>query len=1420
MRFKRGVQLILTIISLLVTFSGKSQHLGTFSDYLFNSITKEHGLSQSSVLCLVQDNYGFIWMGTKYGLNKYDGYRFVSYQYNPSDSNSLQSNEIIYLKIDYHGDILIGNRGGGLNKYCYNQNKFVRIKGIPKSYSVNDLCIDNDSTLWVGTTQGLYKGKATDFKNQYNFKNLSANAIFKNPRGEITPSNKSIIAVFCIYKESANTFLLGTEDGILRFNTSTMVFQELGLNFTEVAKVVSIFKDKKGKLYIGSSEGLAIIDSSNQSQGRPNIAFYNVVQPKNHQLKVNWINQLILDKNQNLWGGTRGGGLFRIDSTGNIINYLSNNNNKGYISDNVINSLLIDKTGVLWIGTESRGCNTLDLNRKKFKHIQIESNSSNNYQNHQITAIAGNQKDLLWIGTAFNGITQIAKTENQEFTLTRFQNIKIVNNMPTNEIISLMFDHKQNLWLGMAINSIAKMDKLGNISSIPTAGFVFTIFQDRNQNIWYGTWGNGLGKVNSENNTITIFNSFSNNYHALSNDIVLALADDNDQNLWIGTKGGGINIAPIAVLTQGQSNFVNYTVIENDSASLSNNDINCILQDVQGTFWIGTSNGLNKVIFPECRNRNEALYQGKLQFKSYFEKDGLPNNVICGMLEDDSGNLWISTMNGLSKMDKNTGLFTNYFANDGLQANEFHTNGYYKSSNGMLFFGGVNGITAFNPNEIKPNPYLPEVVITSLKIFDADVKPNQKILNQIVLNQNITSAKSITLNHKHKEFSFEFSAMHFANTHNVKYMYRLLGFNDEWRLAENNEHTATYTNIFEGDYTFQVIATNNDGMWSNHIAQIQIKVKPPFWRTPVFYIFYFITILILLFFFRKYSLIAVTEKSKLKIEAFERNKMVEITESKMRFFTNISHEIRTPLTLIFSPLEKVIQQGRIDEESKKSLMLVKKNVSRLLTITNQLLRLRKIDIGILEPQFEKVQTIPYIKDILEYFEHQARRKTIQMSFSSGNVHANESIWIDKEMITTALYNLLSNAFKYSRSNGKIHVGISVNNDISGETPQEIKTTKGIDNWLLIAVKDNGIGISPKEINHIFMRFYQSSNSSKTEYGGSGIGLSIVKEYVGLHKGTVTVESMEGKGTTMKIYLPLGKTHINENQIKDPSVIRPPKAIFETMALLAESADLEPNAKTLRFEAETLVIVDDDADMVSFLKNHLSEKYHVFTALNGKDAWQIIQRESPQLVISDIMMPEMDGTELCDLVKQNIETSHIPVILLTAKAGDDNIIEGYEKGADRYISKPFSLTILEAQIAQLLATRKHLIDLYSKKILLKPRDITITSTDEKFLTKLMNIIEENLSDSEFDVAGMVDKMNMSHSAVLKKIKVLTNTSLVDFVRRHRLNKAAMIFQQDKLPINEVAYMMGFSDPKYFSKCFSKQFGMTPSEYISDFIEKKN
>lgn len=1387
---------------------------GTISDYRIGKLTTEAGLSQSSVQSIYQDRLGYVWLGTKDGLDRFDGYDFVAFKSNPLDAGTLSTNDVVCVRGDADNNLYIGTRCGGLNKYLMPENRIVRMDDvIPSTATVEFVFFDQDSNMLIGTEFGLYIGEPCDTcAYGYSFTNVSQKSVYRAGDGSILARTKNFINTVSVCQLSRNVYFIGTGSGMFLYDSSESAFQLLDLGYLSLARVNSIARRGESDFFIATSSGMCCYQF-NDNKLTPK-QLYSTFQPVDYRLESNWISVLTVDSANTVWGGGRGSGLFSIGDDMKIVSYASDPLDANTLNDKTVNSLMIDACGVLWIGTESKGCGLLDLNRKPIFRFDNIVGYKANFNNDVVTAIAGNGKGTLYIGTAHNGLHCIKQNGTDSYSIEPMS-IGSYANVQSKEILSLYFDSHQNLWISSLYNWVTKVDSKGRYTVFPMPAFAFSIFEDSFANIWVGTWGGGFSKVDAQTGqTFTFSTQTQTDYQTIGSDRVLSFGEDTYGNLWIGTKGGGVSVSPINLLTYGMSNFVTYKFNSESSNSLSNNDVNCIFCDSRGTMWIGTGNGLNRFVLPEGENPTEAIMQNKGHFVCYTSADGLPNSNISSIVEDDNGFLWVGTVNGLARIDTRNFAIASFGKNDGLQSNEFFSRSCYKNVDGTLYFGGVDGVSFFNPYNINSKVYNFQTCITGLKISNDLVKPGQEFGGKVVLERNISTTKSLTLWPSHKDFSIEFSGMNYANVENVRYAYRLKGYNDEWRITGRLEHSATYTNIREGRYVFQVRPISNNGTWSDSVAELKITVKPVIWRSPWFFAVYFLFVLVVLFFFHKYSIIDVKVKNKLELEAYEKQKAVELTEAKMRFFTNISHEIRTPLSLIYGPLDNVLQTQQLTTAVRDDLNLVRKNVSRLLGLTDKLLQVKKIDMGAIEPQFECVHFIPYLKDILEYFNQQFRNKDIDISVQFDIDGTNDEVWIDKEMLTTAIYNLISNAFKYTPEKGSITIVTFITDSrFNGQSVKKIATDT---QYLNIEIGDTGIGIPEKDINNVFDRFYQASNQAETGQAGSGIGLSIVKDYVEMHSGAVHVESKQGQGTVFTIQLPLGTAHTQGRTLKnDASVIdsqlaepMPQSASFDTV-----SQDAQDEQRPL------LLIVEDDVEMLSFLERSFAKTYRVITATDGKKAWALVQSSLPDMLISDIMMPELDGRELCSLVKSTIETSHIPVILLSARATEEAIIEGYEQGADRYVSKPFALNVLEAQVSQLLSTRRQLIDLYSQKILLKPRDITITSMDEKFLSKIIDIIEDNISDTDFDVSTIVDKMNMSHSSVLKKIKALTGVSLVEFVRRHRLNKASMILSQDKMPITEVAYMVGFSDPKYFSKCFSKQFGKTPTDFVNDAMQHK-
>ncbi|MDA3930440.1 MAG: ATP-binding protein [Prolixibacteraceae bacterium] len=1386
----------------------------TFSNLRFNTYSTHKGLSQSSVLSITQDAQGFIWLGTKDGLNRMDGYNFTTYKNELNNPNSISNNEIIFLSGDSLGNLFVGTRGGGLNLFIKEENKFIRydnLKTPDGTVSFVEQC--DDGSIWVGTTQGLFKGIPNSSKKfSYTFTNISKKSVYLDPKGSILPFDREMYSAITIKQIQNQTYLIGTFKGLFIFRSKDLSFTQVNIESLIQAKVNALEWDHNNYLWVATSEGLAKLTI--EGEEITSKYFFNNSNPKWKKLNANWIERLKCDSNGNMWVATRGSGLITFNNDGAFTVYNNDETMSNKLGDNIINSMLIDRSGVLWLGTESRGVVTLDLFRKKFNHLENNSNAGRNLTSNLITAITG-KDNIVWVGAAYNGLNYLEFLPDNTIITDHIPEIPNSDGRSSSEIISLLLDKKDILWIGTASNSLVAYRKDLGFKQYYTGGYPFALHQDREQSIWVGTWGKGLGIIDTKKDTINLYANQPNDSRTLSGNVILSIFDDNRGNLWVGTKGRGLNIIPLELIKQGYNNFISF---EHDSdKSILHNDVYCIFQDSEDVIWIGTGGGLNRLDLYSDPLALKELQKGRAKFESYTEADGLAANLIYGIEEDRDGNLWISTTKGLSMFNKNTNTFKNYNSNDGLQSNEFHSNAFYSSPDNKLFFGGVNGLSFFSPSEITSNTKPSNTVISTLKVSNTIVMPKQKVNGKVILEKDISLAEKITLSSKHKEFSLGFSAMHFANLEGVHYAYRLLGFNDEWRYLNANEHTVTYTNLWEGDYIFQVKASNNDGIWNEKPNELIIEVNPPSWRHPWAYAIYLAIAVIGLLLFRRYTLIGVSDKNRLLIEHIERSNLIENTEAKMRFFTNISHEIRTPLTLISNPLEDVISKGNIDEKSKNSLQLVSKNVNRLLKLTNQLLQLRKIDKGGIEPQYSEVNVVKFLKEITGFFLQKALNKEITLRFNS-ELNEDEKFWVDSELLTTAIYNVISNAYKFTPSKGQITIRIFKHVPETSKIERwKKKESKENKQWYCIEVSDTGPGIPSDEIQTIFHRFYQSKHKPKKELAGSGIGLSIVKEYIDLLKGKIETHSKIGEGSTFTFYLPVGDEHVKESQIA-AQTIHPETALNN----LTEDFEHQSNSNINEGKSKdlpSLLVVEDDKDLSDYLARNLSENYNVSVAYDGQKGCEKALEILPKLIISDVMMPNTDGIELCQNLKQNDKTRHIPIILLTAKAADEAKIEGYKSGADLYVSKPFKIDVLKSQIEQLLSTRKLLVDIFSKQILLQPRDIQISSNDEKFLTKMNEVIDEHLSEADFDVTAMVEKMNLSHSTVLKKVKSLTKMSLVEFVKTHRLKRAAQILEKEHFQIAEVAYMVGFSDPKYFSKCFSKEFGKTPTEYVQAIKNKR-
>lgn len=1358
------------------------------------------GLSQSSVLSLAQDSLGFLWVGTKDGLNRFDGYEFKSYKYDPKNENSLSNNEISSLEVEGTRYLWIGTRGGGLNRFDYTTSVFTRFSNLSYDDIIRDIHLDSKDNLWVGLSEGLILFKKDSDGERRQPVNQSTNAVYRSENNEPFIPTKINLSIVSLCELRPGKLIAGAEEGLFEYDIERNEFKSLSPATFFNTVFTSLLKDGKGNIWAGSYDGLFKLAPRIKDAGYDVVEF-SISSPEFKRLPVNWVENITLDHYGNIWVGTRGGGLTRVinDKVESVSKFSSYE--AGVLPDIIVNSLLIDRTGVLWIGTESKGLVYKDLYTKQFYSILPASLNHTGLSDNLVTAITGS-KSKLWVGTAGSGIDIFKINGAHIEKIGNIPRVVLSSNLWKSEIISLLYDEAEDaLWIGSSTNSLVRYTEKNGFEDYVVNGFVFSLLEDRIGNIWFGTWGQGLGFINKKSRVIKQFNQrFGNNTLGLSSDKILSIFIDSNDYIWVGTKGGGVCVAPIDEIIYGTGGFYVLKHIPGDYNSLSYNDVYGIVEDKKGVIWLATGSGLNKLEIPEGMKMKQALIHNKVAFSHITEQDGLTGGLVYAIQEDDRGSFWLGTNKGITRFSPEHNSFSSYGPNDGLASESFHVNASYKLKiDGLMLFGGVDGITYFYPDSIMHNPFPALVRITGLRVHNKLIVEGEKINGRVILEKNISQSNSIELAFRDNEITLEFAALHYSSPDKNRYKFRLVGFNNEWQETESNNRRATYTNLRPGNYIFEVTATNNDGIPSEAITQLNLKINPPLWRTSWAYGIYLLSFVFMLWVFRRYSLIGVEKKSKLVIESIKHKKEAEIVEAKMRFFTNVSHEIRTPLTLINAPLQQLLHRQH-NPETHAALLMIHRNVKRLLNQVNQLLDFRRMEKGFAEVHLSSFSLEALIHEILPSFEALGKQKSIEMNLilkGAGFINA------DRNLMATVIYNLISNSLKFTPENGKLTLEIEDSSDVNNNGER-----LAVGDWVWFRVSDTGPGIPEEEMHNVFQRFYQLNKNENEHLAGSGIGLSIVKEFVEKNGGTVVVYNLPEKGCCFEVKLPVGLEVKESNDEFSSAVNLNP--VSENVSELDENhVSIAKGQKRAK-----VFIVEDDVELAAYLKTFFDESYETHYAHDGMKAWEMIAELNPDVMVCDVMLPGLNGMELCRLIKKSESTSHIPVIMLTAKTEDESVVEGLTCGADSYLIKPFNVNVLAAQVASVIKSREIFRMRFSKQFLLEPTETAITPMDEKFLKKLIEIIELNIPDTTFDVPQLIEGMNMSHSIILKKVKALTGLSLVEFIRSMRIKKAAQIFRQDKLLVAEVGYMVGFSDPKYFSKCFTREMGKKPTEYIQE------
>lgn len=1364
-------------------------------DLDFEHLDTSHGLSQSWVNSIAQDQLGFLWICTQDGVNRYDGYRFEIIDKMESGGVRQPSTGAFYCFFQSpDGEILLGT-AEGVYAYDKKANVISRRQDLPNG-DIYEIAGDRGG-LWIGSYDLHFYDSATAKIKSY----------YANPSVKGALSGHSINAIF---RDSRRNLWVGTGSGLNIYNRTNdsflRYFSDDDPNSLSDNDIRSIEEDKFGRLWIGTQNGLNLVTGP---VGRCTFRRFLHNSADANSLARGTVLSLNADDDW-LWVGTENGGLDLLD-----INHLQEGvrfhhhrydirQPKG-ISNNSIHCIFKDVQDNVWIGTFAAGLNKYSPQGRKFKHYYKAHDKSNSLINNQVNAFL-EVGSKVWIGTE-GGLSVMDKSTGS------FEH----------------FTHDPN-----------DPGSLG-------ADAVWCIYQDHGGTIWVGTWGGGLNKLNRRTGKFTRYVNDPNDHQSLSNNNVFAIYEDGEQMLWIGTMGGGLNkmieprgrfrrfgsvdnglatnfveqivqtqrgelllanVRGVYSLNRDNQSFEPFMASDSTLGTLGNENVFAISEDQWGRLFIGSGSGMYWRLPDE-----DQLYKLTI-------KDGLPYNVVKSIAVDQEMNIWLGTNRGLSKVTldstgKGVEAIKTFTAEDGLQSNEFNRRSSLYSSDGTMFFGGVNGFNAFVPDQIESNTYLPRTVFTDFYVFNEKVE----IGTSDFLHEHISLAEEIVLPYSIRVFGLGFVGLNYVSPEKNQYAYILEGFDDQWSYV-GNRREVTYTNLSPGDYTLKVKSSNNDGVWGEPTATVDIKILPPFWRSYYAYALYILLVILLLYLFRRYSVIDIERKRDLQIAALEKEKEAEINKSKLAFFTNISHEIRTPLTLIDGPVQNLINHGGLQERNRQQLELVNRNVKRLLHLINQLLDFRKIDTGHVKLQVGNHKILPIIQSIGDVFSQQAEMQQIDFRISCEDPEL--TCWVDEEKLTTIMYNLISNAFKYIGDEHSVTIDIRAV-DIPLESSKKrfnfLKSRDQLSDVKQVEIKvtDNGIGIARDKLDSIFDRFYQAdANAGKS--ASSGIGLNIVKEYVNRHHGTITVESEQGKGSCFTVLLPnqMNLYQPEELQLNPNSSTTTSKEVVYryTPELTNISRGTRiPDLETIEGRP-TLMVAEDEKDLLFYIISMLKDDYNLVYTSDGQEALEKIREQEPDMLISDIVMPGMTGLELTKTLRSELESSHIPIILLSAKADYNNKIEGLEQGADVYLAKPVNKEILNAHIKSLLVSREKLKKLFRRQVDVVSKEITVTALDESFFDELLNVLNLNISETVLDITDLASEMGMSTRALASKIRAITGQEIEDFIISMKLKKAAQLLERSPMPVDKVARLVGFPKLSTFSRLFLEEFGIAPAQYAGD------
>jgi len=1339
--------------------------------YKFGQITILDGLPTNEINQVFQDSDGCIWFATRNGLCQYDGYFIRTFKSNLYAPGLLHNNNVHCMAEDTNGLLWIGT-SNGLNVLDRKTGQIEKI--------TNDLLKESliNKILFTGKEEMLIATETSVFK--YIPKS--------NQCSHFLPGRLDDASFKALIQDSKENIWIGTwSNGLYRYNPEEdRLYSYPPLSSGNNAH--AIFEDSQERIWIGTwDDGLYCIQNPFEMENLNVLAFkHEKDRPESAP------DRFIYDISEDLttgmiWVGSRNGlGILYDEENGLFRNYHANNSATS-ISYDMIQSMYRDNRGIMWIGTFGGGVNSVLTQKTDFNINRLEDFSHEYVHSPSIRSILVDKKGLIWIGLGNRGFLVYNQLTEQYAYNQDLEDFAFIGRIPT---VNTIYESPSTgkIWIGTYDWGIIEFDKSaagGNRTRLLNRDqepwidnqCIFSILEDKKGNTWFGA-RNGISVLKADGEGINLdacrIDSTSLFYFS-----VVSILEDKENRIWCATSNGGIIRITGDPADESSLQFKSYTP---ESGTVNNINVACVFQDKKGRLWAGTEGGGLSLY-----NSEEDSF---IPVHHYFS---LPDDAIVSIQQDAKGNLWLGSKAGLICLQLPDSLekasYRLYTTSDGLQDNEFNRNSAFTDINGEMFFGGHHGYNRFFPDRMINEESFPPIMITDIKVFNQSWDQLESKVQKEVSADSPGFTDKIHLSHQRNNFEIVFAALGYENPSQIKYAYRLKGYDRNWQQTDATRRFAYYNNIEAGDYVFELKATNTNGLWNEEdIKRIEVVILPPPWKTWWAYALYMLLLMLAGYAVYRFIRYRIKLTHALQLAELEQTKRDEVNHSKLMFFTNVTHELLTPLTILSASVDELKLVAPQMEEHYKVMTL---HINRLIRLLQQILEFRKAESGNLQLKVSQGDLVLFVRSSIESFQPLIKKKKITFTFESDELPL---AWFDPDKWDKILYNLLSNAAKYNTPGSAVRIRLSYQEK---------------NGYVLLSVKDNGKGMSPEEVKKLFRRFYEG-NHRKFNTIGTGIGLSLTKDLVLLHKGTIDVESEPDKGTEFIVSIPILKERYIANEIDNDQVIH-----FEPSPVEEESEwGTIHNSSEQKY---TLLLIEDNEDLLQLMVRLLNTEYRIFTAQTGKEGIRLMEQEEIDLVVSDIMMPEMDGIEFCKLVKSKLETSHIPIILLTAKNREEDRAEAYDSGADGFLTKPFNLSVLHARINNLLKAKDRTNRDFKKQLVFEANELNYTTLDEEFLQRAIDLVHLHLDNSEFDQHLFQETMGTSKSTLYRKIKSLTGLNTSAFIRNIRLKAACRMMEEKKnIRISELAYAVGFNDPKYFSVCFKKEFGMQPSEYMERFV----